>query len=147
MTIYDNPEFMCDCCGATSFPEFRWERGDCACGGTIVPCKTCKSCGVLYNTEESVIFSSICNDCYNAGKTVANAIKYSKKWGYTNPVQVSDLADRLLGQERINQILYEYILSHYTDGDETISKYLGANSLAAAISFASFLEEENYDTN
>lgn len=141
MSILDKPEYMCECCGNTSFTEFQFDRQTCFCEGAIVPCKICVICGTLYNTEDWWKGYNICEHCFRKGETIENAFKYAEECGCSVPVEINEFVVTLLGEERISQILNDYIIEHYKNDDENVRRFLEADSMA----FAWFLEEQDND--
>lgn len=106
----------------------------CSCGGEYEDAKRCKVCGEYMPESHGYI----CSYCKEENITLENAIALSAKSHFKYDVEVSELAQYLFNEDKINEILNDYIKAHYTDNSPEIRKYL----LEDEESFADFVKAE-----
>lgn len=143
MAMYD--EFMCDCCGSTSFNERELDTGICRCGhGNVVKCQPCAICETLIPTHEfsTSDFDNICDECFDKGETVENALEYADVCSCPVDVPINEFVAEALGVERINQILADYVRQNIGDYSKEVCHYVEGDKIC----FAEFLENKANDS-
>ena len=92
------------------------------CGGEYEETVRCVVCGSEHLEEE--LCGDVCEECINQKKF---QWIYENRKDHTEKVEIVSLICHLFDEEKINQILFEYVMEHYPDID--CSEYIYPNML------------------
>lgn len=82
----------------------------CCKRGELVEATECAVCGDYFLDEHNY---KVCDECLDNSKTLDTALAIGEE--NTTDVYVNGFAKTLLGDKRINNIIVEYIRTHYTE--------------------------------
>lgn len=110
----------------------------CSCGGDFIEAKQCEICEEWNNPDD--IYNEVCEKCLQENATFENALKYGgDEYGKVN-VEINGFIATLLGQEKINQILEDYVRLNKLPQDEKVAKEFCLND---KYDFSYFVKEQN----
>jgi hypothetical protein len=122
--------YICDTCGRLYDGEFRQYKeahGElvfddvCRCGGEFVEAKKCNYCGEWFYDREEL---EVCEDCITEATTVENALELGARG--TLPAEINGFIVDLLGKDKINEILAEWVKANINDDNVEVYRYCNA---------------------
>ena len=135
------------CCVVPYFVGYSHEDLTCSCGGRIVEAKKCDICNKYAHIKYNEYSVCVCEDCVEKYKTTELALRvgdYRHK-----KVDINEYIARVLTEEEINEVLWEYVKDISPLKSYEATKYLNKpeNEEHFKEELFQFLEEEEENQN